>query len=56
MYFDDTLFYTPSLTSNGINYGLNTATGETVAMGTETVIYNVSWDTLRIHEFLKYPN
>jgi hypothetical protein len=25
LYFDDTLFYTPSLTSNGINYGLNTA-------------------------------
>ena len=50
LYFDDTLFYTPSLTSNGVNYGQNTATGETIAMGTQTVIYNVSWDTLRVQD------
>jgi len=61
LYFDDTLFYTPSLTSNGINYGLNTATGETTAMGTQTVIYNVCWDTVKVQDpyqswFLYYVN
>lgn len=50
LYFDDTLAYTPSLTQNGVNYGLNTATGETVAMGTDTVIYNVAWDTLKVQD------
>ena len=61
LYFDDTLYYDPSLTSNGVNYGQNTATGETVAMGPDTVIYNVAWDTLRIQDpyqswFLVYIN
>jgi len=61
LYFDDTLVYTPSLTVGNVNYGLNAATGETVAMGTDTVIYNVSWDTLRVQDpyqswFLVYVN
>ncbi|MFM6934373.1 MAG: T9SS type A sorting domain-containing protein [Flavobacteriales bacterium] len=61
LYFDDTLLYTPSLTVGNVNYGLNAATGETVAMGTDTVIYNVSWDTLRVQDpyqswFLVYVN
>lgn len=50
LYFDDTLYYTPSLTSNGINYGLNSATGETIAMGDETVLYNVCWDEVRVQD------
>lgn len=61
LYFDDTLFYTPSLTTSGVNYGLNTATNETVAMGTDTVIYNVCWDTVKVQDpyqswFLYYVN
>jgi hypothetical protein len=48
LYFDDTLYYDPSLTVNNVNFGINNATGETVEMGTDTVIFNVSWDTLRI--------
>jgi len=61
LYFDDTLVYTPSLTSNGVNFGLNPATNETVSMGTDTVIYNVSWDTIRVQDpyqswFLVYVN
>lgn len=61
LYFDDTLYYTPSLTTNGVNYGLNTQTNETVAMGTETVIYNVCWDTIKVQDpyqswFLFYVN
>lgn len=60
-YFDDTLFYTPSLTVNGENFGLNPATGETVSMGSETVAYNVAWDTVRVQDpyqswFLVYVN
>ena len=47
-YFDDTLHYNPALTVGGVNYGQNPATGETVAMGGDTVIYNVTWDTLRV--------
>ena len=50
LYFDDTLYYNPALTSNGINYGQNPATGETIAMGDETVIYNVCWDTVRVQD------
>ncbi len=61
LYFDDTLYYDPSLTVNNVNYGINNATGETVEMGTDTVIFNVSWDTLRIADpyqswFLVYVN
>ncbi|MEN9699133.1 MAG: hypothetical protein RLZZ301_331 [Bacteroidota bacterium] len=61
LYFDDTLAYDPSLTQGGVNYGINAATGETVAMGTDTVIYNVCWDTLRVQDpyqswFLVYVN
>jgi len=61
LYFDDTLVYTPSLTVGNVNYGLNPATGETVEMGTDTVLYNVAWDTLRIQDpfqswFLVYVN
>jgi len=61
LYFDDTLYYDPSLTSNGVNYGINNATGETVEMGTDTMIFNVAWDTLRIQDpyqswFLVYVN
>jgi len=61
LYFDDTLVYDPSLTIGNVNYGLNAATGETVAMGTDTVIYNVAWDTVRVQDpyqswFLVYVN
>jgi hypothetical protein len=61
LYFDDTLYYDPSLTSNGVNFGINNATGETVEMGTDTMIFNVAWDTLRIQDpyqswFLVYVN
>ncbi|MFM7662678.1 MAG: T9SS type A sorting domain-containing protein [Bacteroidota bacterium] len=60
-YFDAELSYNPALTVNGINYGVNPATGETVSMGSDTVIYNVSWDTLRVQDpyqswFLVYVN
>lgn len=47
-YFDDTLHYNPALTVGGVNYGQNPATGETVPMGVDTVLYNVAWDTLRV--------
>ncbi len=50
LYFDDTLHYNPALTNNGVYYGQNAATGETIAMGNDTVIYNVAWDTLRIQD------
>lgn len=61
LYFDDTLYYDPALTVNNVNFGINNATGETVEMGTDTVIYNISWDTLRIADpfqswFLVYVN
>lgn len=61
LYFDDTLVYDPSLTVGNVNYGLNAATGETIAMGTDTVIYNVTWDTVRVQDpyqswFLVYVN
>lgn len=50
LYFDDTLFYDPSLTALGINYGKNPATGEKYPMGADTVAYNVAWDTLRVQD------
>ena len=61
LYFDDTLIFNPALTANGINYGQNAVTGELVEMGTDTMIFNVSWDTLRIADpfqswFLVYVN
>jgi hypothetical protein len=60
-YFDDTLAWEPSLTVGGENFGLNAATGETVSMGSDTVIYNVAWDTVRVQDpyqswFLVYVN
>lgn len=60
-YFDEELAYDPSLTVNGINYGINPATGETVEMGSDTLIYNVAWDTVRVQDpfqswFLVYVN
>jgi hypothetical protein len=61
LYFDDTLAYNPALTVGAMNYGQNVATGELVEMGTDTVIYNVAWDTLRVQDpyqswFLVYVN
>ena len=60
-YFDDTLAWNPSLTVGNENFGLNAATGETVSMGSDTVIYNVAWDTVRVQDpyqswFLVYVN
>ena len=60
-YFDDTLYYDPSLTANGVFFGINPATGETVEMGIDTVIYNVAWDTITVQDpyqswFLVYIN
>lgn len=61
LYFDDTLFYDPTLTVGLQNYGKNTVTGEIVSMGSDTVIYNVAWDTLKVQDpyqswFLVYVN
>ena len=61
LYFYDTLNYDPSLTVGNKYFGKNSATGEIVSMGSEKVIYNVSWDTLRIQDpfqswFLVYVN
>ena len=61
LYFDDTLFYDPSLTSGGVNYGKNNVTNEIYPMGTDTVAYNISWDTLSVQDpyqswFLVYVN
>jgi len=60
-YFDDTLDWDPTLTVGNENFGLNAATGETVSMGADTVIYNVAWDTVRVQDpyqswFLVYVN
>jgi hypothetical protein len=60
-YFDDTLAWDPSLTVGNENFGSNPATGETVSMGSDTVIYNVAWDTVRVQDpyqswFLVYVN
>jgi hypothetical protein len=60
-YFDDTLAWDPSLTVGNENFGVNAATGETVSMGSDTVIYNVAWDTVRVQDpyqswFLVYVN
>jgi len=49
-YFDDTLYYDPSLTANGVFFGINPATSETVEMGIDTVIYNVAWDTITVQD------
>ncbi|MEY4659043.1 MAG: hypothetical protein RJB36_809, partial [Bacteroidota bacterium] len=61
LYFDDTLVYDPSLTVGNENFGINASTGETVSMGADTVIYNVTWDTVRVQDpyqswFLVYVN
>ncbi len=61
LHFDDTLLYNPALTVNGINFGQNAATGELVNMGSDTVIFNVAWDTLKVADpfqswFLVYVN
>jgi hypothetical protein len=61
LYFDDTLFYDPTLTSAGVNFGKNNVTGEVYSMGTDTVVYNIAWDTLSIQDpyqswFLVYVN
>ena len=60
-YFDDTLAWDPTLTVGNENFGLNASTGETVSMGSDTVIYNVAWDTVRVQDpyqswFLVYVN
>ncbi len=60
-YYDEELVYDPSLTVNGVNYGINPVTGETVEMGSDTAIFNVSWDTVQVQDpyqswFLVYVN
>jgi ligand-binding sensor domain-containing protein len=50
LYFDDTLYFDPTLTVGNENYGKNLATGEVISMGSDTVLYNVAWDTLRIQD------
>jgi hypothetical protein len=50
LYFDDTLNYDPSLTVGNENFGKNTSTGELISMGSDTVLYNVAWDTLRVQD------
>ena len=49
-YYDDTIYYDPSLTSSGINYVINQATGETKAIGEDTVAFQVTWDTVTVQD------
>jgi hypothetical protein len=50
LYFDDTLYYDPTLTVGNQNFGRNNETGEVIAMGSDTVFFNVPWDTLRVQD------
>ena len=49
-YFDDTLYYDPTLTVNGTNYVINSVTGETLGIGTDTLTFNVTWDTVKVQD------
>jgi len=49
-YFDDTLYYDPSLTVDSTNYVINSITGETLGIGTDTLTFNVTWDTVMVQD------
>jgi hypothetical protein len=49
-YFTDTLYYTPSVSNDSVNFGVNPVTGELHAMGADTVDFNISWDTLTVQD------
>jgi hypothetical protein len=49
-YFTDTLYYTPAVSNDSVNFGVNPATGELHAMGADTVDFNVAWDTLTVQD------
>jgi hypothetical protein len=49
-YFTDTLYYTPSVSNDSVNFGVNPITGELHAMGADTVDFNISWDTLTVQD------
>jgi hypothetical protein len=49
-YYDDTLYFDPSLTSDGINFVVNQSTGETQGIGTDTVAFQVTWDTVTVQD------
>jgi hypothetical protein len=49
-YYDDTLYFDPSLTSEGINFVVNQSTGETQGIGTDTVAFQVTWDTVTVQD------
>jgi hypothetical protein len=49
-YYDDTIYYDPTLTSEGLNYVINEVTGETLEIGEDTVAFQVSWDTVTVQD------
>jgi hypothetical protein len=49
-YFTDTLYYTPAVSNDSVNYGVNPITGELHAMGADTIDFNISWDTVAIQD------
>ena len=49
-YFTDTLYYTPAVSNDSVNFGVNPVTGELHAMGADTVDFNISWDTLTVQD------
>ncbi|MBL6668102.1 MAG: T9SS type A sorting domain-containing protein [Crocinitomicaceae bacterium] len=49
-YFTDTLYYTPAVSNDSVNFGVNPVTGELHAMGADTVDFNVAWDTLTVQD------
>ena len=60
-YYDDTLYYDPSLTVGSTNYVVNAVTGETLGIGTDTVTFAVKWDTVKVQDpyqswFVVYVN
>ena len=49
-YFTDTLYFTPAVSNDSVNFGVNPVTGELHAMGADTVDFNVSWDTITVQD------
>ena len=49
-YFTDTLYYSPAVSNDSVNFGVNPITGELHAMGADTVDFNISWDTLSVQD------
>ena len=49
-HFTDTLYYTPAVSNDSVNFGVNPFTGELHAMGADTVDFNVAWDTITVQD------